>query len=526
MVLKKQKPLPRGAGVLLPVSSLPSRYGIGTFGRAAYRFVDFLQNAGQRYWQVLPLGPTSFGDSPYQSFSAFAGNPYFIDLDFLVRQGLLQEEELAGLDWGDDPASGGSPAKVDYGRLFENRFGPLRLAYERSGCESDPAFAEFCGQNAFWLQDYADYMAIKARFGNRSWVEWPDELRLRREDALLRCRERLAGEIGMWKFFQYQFHLQWQDLKEYANRKGVRIIGDIPIYVALDSADTWVKWDQFQMDGDRRPVAVAGVPPDLFSATGQLWGNPLYDWDAMERDGFAWWRQRMRASASLYDVIRIDHFIGIVRYYSIPAQAKTAQGGAWRPGPGKKLLAALSPSLGDTKIIAEDLGCVTPAVIRLKNRAGYPGMKLMEFAFDGGAENENLPIHFERNCVAYGGTHDNETLRGFFKARKAKDLEFGKRYLHISRRGDFPDAVIRAGYESVANTVIFQMQDLLGLDNGARMNFPSTIGGNWQWRAEPGQFTGKLAQRLHTLAETYGRTAPAAEAGAAGAASHGKKEAE
>lgn len=522
--MKKQKPLPRGAGILLPVSSLPSPHGIGSLGRAAYAFVDFLVRAGQRYWQVLPLGPTSYGDSPYQSVSAFAGNPYFIDLDRLAERGLLTSEELRESD-----EEAGAASRVNYGRLFSSRFRVLRQAYGRSRHGNTPEYLEFCRANAFWLEEYAAYMAIKTSLKNRVWTEWPDELRLRDPEALQRCGESLRGEIGFWKFCQYAFHIQWDALRAYANQRGVRIIGDIPIYVALDSADVWANSGWFQMDADRRPLAVAGVPPDMFSATGQLWGNPLYDWEAMERDGFSWWRERMRASARLYDVIRIDHFIGIRRYYSIPAGEKTAMHGRWRPGPGKKLVEAFGRELGGAKIIAEDLGVVTPAVRRLKTQAGYPGMKLMEFGFDSGPENEYLPIHFEQNCVAYGGTHDNEPLAGFFRARKGAALAFAREYLQVRRRRDIPAAIIRAAYASVADTVIFQMQDLLGLDNRARMNRPATIGGNWEWRLVPGQITDELARRLAALSRIYGRcesSLPGAGAGdsAAGLESPDKKE--
>lgn len=499
MRLKKQKPLSRGAGVLLPVSSLPSPYGIGTFGRAAYDFVDFLKKAGQTYWQVLPLGPTSYGDSPYQSFSAFAGNPYFIDLDTLVEEGLLKQAEAQNPDWGDDSSS------VDYSKLFDSRFAVLRKAYARSRHQGTAAYTAFCEENREWLSDYSAYMAIKAQFDNQSWTEWPDEIRLRKPAAVASYTEKLKDEIGFWSFCQFKFYEQWKKLKAYANENGIRIIGDIPIYVSLDSADVWVYGQFFQLDENRRPKAVAGVPPDMFSATGQLWGNPLYDWDKMEHDGFSWWKRRMRASAALYDVIRIDHFIGIVRYYSIPAGEDTAMNGEWKTGPGQKLIAAIGEALGGAKVIAEDLGIATPAVRRLKEQAGYPGMKLMEFGFDCGPGNENLPIHFERNCIVYGGTHDNETLAGFFKHQKANDLAFAKAYLDVKRRGDIPWALVRSAYASVADTAIFQMQDFLELDNAARMNFPSTIGGNWMWRVQAEQLSDTLANRIRGLTDTYGR---------------------
>lgn len=502
MRIKKQKPFPRGAGVLLPVSSLPSPYGIGTLGRAAYTFIDFLSKAGQTYWQVLPLGPTSYGDSPYQSFSAFAGNPYFIDLDIFVEQGLLTQSEVETPDWGEDASY------VDYAKLFAARFQVLRQAYARSHHQSSKDYLQFCAENAAWLPDYSTYMAIKAQFDHRSWVEWPDEIRLRKPDALAQYTERLQEDIGFWSFCQYQFYVQWNRLKAYANQNGIQIIGDIPIYVSLDSADVWVHSSFFQLDADRRPIAVAGVPPDLFSATGQHWGNPLYDWDAMEQDHYSWWKQRMRASANLYNMIRIDHFIGIVRYYSIPATEESAINGVWKKGPGTSLIAAIGEAVGNAKVIAEDLGIVTPEVHRVKNQAGYPGMKVLEFGFDNGPSNENLPHHFEPNCIAYGGTHDNETLMGFFQHQKKKDLAFAKAYLNVEKRKELPFALIRAAYASVANTVVFQMQDLLELDNQARMNFPSIISGNWKWRVKKRQLSDALASTLYMLSETYERTQP------------------
>ncbi len=500
MGLRKQKPLARGAGILLPVSSLPSPYGIGTFGKAAFAFADFLAKAGQKYWQVLPLGPTSYGDSPYQSFSAFAGNPYFIDLDLLCEARLLQKEEIVSCDWGDDPAD------VDYAKLYAARFQLLHRAYERSDYEYAPDYQSFCARNTFWLEDYALYMAIKMQQDGKEWLAWPEGLRLREETALAKAREELRQEIGFWKFCQYQFFCQWDSLKSYANRLGIRIIGDIPIYVALDSADVWVNFHLFQLDENRMPTKVAGVPPDMFSATGQLWGNPLYRWDRMEADGFSWWRQRMGCCAQLYDIIRIDHFIGITRYYAIPAQDRTAENGVWVEGPGEKLIEAISQAIGKEKqIIAEDLGVLTPAVERLRLRAGYPGMKLMTFAFDSDAQNDYLPCHFEKNCVAYGGTHDNETLPGFFAHQPRKTLRYAREYLGVRTSREITWGLIRAGYESSADVAIFQMQDFLGLDNRARMNTPSTLGKNWRWRLLPGQADDALAEQLSHLAALYAR---------------------
>ncbi|MDU7337343.1 MAG: 4-alpha-glucanotransferase [Clostridium sp.] len=497
--MKKQKPMERGAGVLLPVTSLPSPYGIGTFGQAAYDFVDFLVEAGQRWWQVLPLGPTSYGDSPYQSFSAFAGNPYFIDLDCLLEQGLLTQIELEESDCGRNPMD------VDYASLYEKRFAVLRQAFARSKHQDTADYLLFCEENAEWLEEYALYMSLKNEFGGREWLAWTEEFRLREPKALCAFRERNAEEIEFWKFCQFEFFRQWYRLKEYANQKGIEIIGDIPIYVALDSADVWSQSEQFQLDEQRRPTLVAGVPPDLFSETGQLWGNPLYDWAFMEREGYTWWKRRMRFSARLYDVIRIDHFVGIAHYYSIPAEETTALSGWWNPGPGLPLIEAIAEVMGNKRVIAENLGVVIPEVDRLLNISGYPGMKLMQFAFDSDETNSNLPFHFERNLVVYGGTHDNETLAGFFAHQKQKTMRFARAYLNVKNNRKVPAALIHAGYSSVANTVIFQMQDLLGLGNSARTNTPSTIGQNWRWRLTPGQIPPRLAENLHQMMKLYGR---------------------
>ena len=507
----KQPRLGRGAGVLLPVSSLPSRFGIGTFGREAYRFVDFLQAAGQRYWQVLPLGPTSYGDSPYQSFSAFAGNPYFIDLETLVQEGLLMQDEADAPDWGADPAD------VDYAKIYQYRFPVLRRAFARSRHRTGKAYQTFCIENRAWLEEYSLYMAVKTHFEAHEWLKWPEELRTAQPDVLEKYRKNLQEDIDFWKFCQFKFFTQWYKLKAYANARGIRIIGDLPIYVSLDSADVWLHPDLFQLDKKRCPTAVAGVPPDNFSATGQLWGNPLYDWDAMERDGFAWWKKRMAFSAQIYDVVRIDHFIGIVRYYAIPYGDATAENGVWRRGPGAALVNAIRSVMGESKVIAEDLGCVVPEVEELRDAAGYPGMKVLEFAFDSGSANTNLPCHYEKNCVVYGGTHDNETLVGFFRHQPRASLHFACDYLHVHKKKHLPAACIRAAYASAADTAVLQLQDWLGLGNEARINFPSTIGSNWRWRLLPGQLTDALSTRMHDFCELYARLPAVQQIGAAAA---------
>lgn len=497
--MKKQKPMGRGAGILLPVTSLPSPYGIGTFGAAAYEFVDFLVHAGQRYWQVLPLGPTSYGDSPYQSFSAFAGNPYFIDLLLLQEQGLLTKHEL------DHPDFGNNPTDINYAKLYEERYPVLRMAFARSPHQKSDEYQSFCRENKAWLEEYSLYMALKTTFGGKEWLAWPKELRMRQPEALQTAAKKLESEIEFWRFCQFEFFRQWFQLKAYANERGVEIIGDIPIYVALDSADVWSQHEQFQLDEQRRPTHVAGVPPDMFSQTGQLWGNPLYDWDYMKQDDFSWWKKRMHFLAQLYDVVRIDHFVGIAHYYSIPAEETSAMNGQWHPGPRKPLLEAISSVMGNKRVIAENLGVVIPEVDRLLAVSGYPGMKLLQFAFDGGKNNTNLPYRFEKNQVIYGGTHDNETLVGFFKHQKRKDLQFARDYLNVAKNKDIPAALMRAGYASVADTAIFQMQDILGLDNSARTNTPSTLGENWRWRLLPGQITAELADELRHTMILYGR---------------------
>ncbi len=490
----------RAAGILLPISSLPSRYGIGTLGRDAYHFVDQLKAAGQKYWQVLPVGPTSFGDSPYQSFSAFAGNPYFIDLEILAAKGLLTKEDIESCDWGDDPSD------VDYEKIYNNRFVILRKAYRASDFREEKGYRSFLEKSKYWLEDYSLYMALKFYFGGKEWLAWEESIRLHKKDSVKHYKRLLKDEIGFWQFCQYEFYIQWKALKRYANKRGIKIIGDIPLYVALDSADVWTHGNLFELDARRRPINVAGVPPDCFSADGQLWGNPLYDWKAMEKDKFRWWKMRMQSSASLYDVIRIDHFIGIVNFWSIPAGSETAVEGKWRKGPGQKLTKAIAKATKGAGIIAEDLGVVGDNVRALIKKTGWPGMKILQFAFDGDSKNEFLPHNLvSSNCIIYGGTHDNETIVGYYKDKTDKETKYARKYLNVKTKEQLPKAMIRAGYASIADTAIFQMQDILELDNSARMNLPSTVGTNWRWRMLPHQFTKEHIKMLRQFCKLYNR---------------------
>ncbi len=491
----------RTCGILLPVSSLPSPYGIGCFSREAYEFIDQLVQAGQTYWQILPLGPTGYGDSPYQSFSAFAGNPYFIDLDALADEGLLSREEYSAIDFGWDAR------KVDYAKLYEHRFSVLYQAFLRADLEHDEEFHHFCASQAYWLEDYSLYMAVKRHFGERSWDAWDEDIRLRKPEALAHYRGLCAKEMQFYRFLQYEFTRQWARLKAYANAHGIQIIGDTPIYVAFDGADSWAQPELFQFDEDRRPAGVAGCPPDAFSADGQLWGNPLYDWEYHEKTGYAWWISRLEHCFRLYDVVRIDHFRGFDEYYAIPYGEPTAQNGCWKKGPGMKLFDALHAHFGDAPIIAEDLGYLTDSVMELLAASGYPGMKVMEFAFDSREAGDYLPYHYTRNCVAYTGTHDNQTLAAWYGELTPEDQAFAAEYLQLAGRSteEMVWSFIRLTLGCVADTAVVPMQDYLCLGAQARMNQPATLGENWRWRMLRGEFTDELADRIRKAAQTYGR---------------------
>ena len=511
----------RCSGILMPISSLPGGYGIGSMGKPAYDFVDFLAAAGQTIWQILPVGPTGYADSPYQSCSAFAGNPYFIDLDALKAEGLLTAAQLKAEEWGENPL------EVDYGTLYTSRYKVLRTAYQawreqcagQHGCTlyyPDDYYA-FTLANEAWLEDYALYMALKTEHQMKSWTDWPREYRTRDAGALARFRAAHEEEIGFWKFLQYKFGTQWKAVKDYANAKGVKILGDIPIYVSADSVDAWVGGPLFELDGEGRFARVAGCPPDYFSADGQLWGNPLYNWPYHKQTGYAWWVQRVRHALGIYDLLRIDHFRGFDTYWAIPAGSSTARNGKWEIGPRMDLFNALEAALGKLPIIAEDLGDLVPSVRELLADSTFPGMKVLQFAC-GGGDNEYLPHNHVKNCVVYPGTHDNTTLTDWWvNAATEKEKATAAAYLHLTpckptakevaavKPDDARIALIRAALGSVADRVIIPMYDWLGLGAQAHLNTPGKLGGNWIWRAADGFAKTTLAKCVLEECEVYCR---------------------
>ena len=505
----------RKCGVLLPVTSLPSEYGIGCFSKEAYAFVDFLAEAGQCYWQILPLGQTGYGDSPYQSFSTFAGNPYFIDIESLIEAGYLSKEDADKTEFGKNPEY------VDYEKIYKGRFTLLRAAYENSPYASAPhnpwmgvshdqereEFETFIDDEKSWLPDYALYSAVKNANHGASYIEWPEDLRVRNPKALEKAEEEFADEIRFYEFQQFLFAKQWKALKSYANSKGIQIIGDIPIYVAFDSADTWSHPELFEFDEKGYPIVVAGCPPDAFSATGQLWGNPIYRWEYHKETGYRWWIERMANCFRMYDVVRIDHFRGFDEYYAIPFGDSTAEFGKWYPGPGIDLFRAIQKALGKQQIIAEDLGYITDSVRKLVKVTGFPNMKVLQFAFDAEepGTGDYLPHNYPSNCVVYTGTHDNETMRGWYQHVSKKDRLYAKEYVGVRSEKTAAWAFIRTAFASVADTCIIPMQDYLNLGDEARINEPSTLGGNWQWRMKPGVLDAELAAKMKRLALIYGR---------------------
>ncbi|MBQ9412850.1 MAG: 4-alpha-glucanotransferase [Oscillospiraceae bacterium] len=489
----------RSSGILMPVSSLPSPYGIGTFGKAAYEFADFLRAAGQGYWQMLPLGPTSYGDSPYQSFSTFAGNPYLIDLNLLVADGLVEQKEIDAEDWGNDPRH------VDYGKLYEGRFAVLAHAKKRGWLRDKEQVAAFAEENKNWLPDYTLFMALKRHYLMKPWTEWPEDVRLRKSEALEEMRSKLKADIELYTYIQYLFFKQWHALKEYINGLGIKIIGDLPIYVAMDSCDVWAEPEFFQLDEKGYPTAVSGVPPDYFTEDGQLWGNPLYNYERMQQDGFGWWIRRVGGIEKLFDVIRLDHFRGFASYWSVPYGDKTARNGKWVNGPGMTLIGPLTGWFHYLEFIAEDLGVGTPDVKQLLADSGLPGMRVLEFAFDSKEDSNYLPHRYAENSVCYTGTHDNEPLALWKKGAKPEDLEFAQRYLNLTEQEGFNWGIIRGGMCSVAKLFVAQMQDYLELGEGARINAPGTPSGNWTWRMLPGEIKPELTARIRSVTKMYSR---------------------
>jgi len=489
----------RASGILLHITSLPSPYGVGTMGKEAYGFVDFLKKTGQSYWQVLPVLTTGYGDSPYQSFSTFAGNPYLIDLDMLCGDGLLIKEEYEGIDFGDNPGS------VDFGKLFANRSSLLRKAYARGIDRDKEAFDAFCARNTYWLEDFGLYMALKEHFAQQSYHMWPVDIRNREETAIQTYRKLLAKDVQFYQYVQYLFFAQWGMLKSYANAKGVQIIGDIPIYVADDSADTWSHKELFWLDDDCMPVKVAGVPPDGFTADGQLWGNPLYLWDVHRDMDYDWWHRRILAALEMYDVVRIDHFRGFESFYAVDYGEDTARNGEWMKGPGLELFASIKSRIKGFRIIAEDLGYMNDGVRRLLAESGFPGMKIMLFGFDAKNETDDAPYKHMGNCVSYIGTHDNETFMGWIGRASVPDVRLARRYMNLKLREGYHWGAIRTLMGTGADLVIMQMQDILGLDNSTRMNTPSTLGGNWQWRLKPDWNSPAVLSKLRLMTRTYSR---------------------
>ncbi len=491
----------RACGVLLPMTSIPSNYGIGCFSKEVYQWIDQLKEAGQSYWQILPLTPTGYGDSPYQSFSSFAGNPYFIDLEELISEGLLTKKECDAVDFGNNPSY------IDYEKMSESRLKVLKIAFQRDEYEQKEEYLSFLKENQNWLHDYAMYMAIKKRFDNACWMEWAEDIRKRWDYSMDYYNRECEEEISFYKYIQYLFDRQWKKLKTYANENGIEIIGDIPIYVSIDSADAWANPKLFQLDGNYMPKAVAGCPPDAFSDDGQLWGNPLYDWGFHKNTGYDWWVKRVEHCFKLYDVVRIDHFRGFDEYYSIPYGDTTAKNGHWEKGPGMELFVALRERLGEKQIIAEDLGYMTPSVKELLKESGFPGMKVLAFAFDPSGKSDYLPHNYDRNSVVYTGTHDNETLVQWTEEMDKESKNFAETYLN-NKTGYAKDKYwdyIRLAMMSCANTCIIPAQDLLGLGKEARINFPSTLGNNWKWRISDKMLNKDVMEKIYGLAKISDR---------------------
>ena len=487
----------RTSGILMHITSLPGKYGVGTMGRQAYDFVDFLKKSGQSYWQILPLTPTSYGDSPYQSCSTFAGNHYLIDLERLMEDGLLTQEDLQGITWNvtDDQA--------DFGLLYQNRLKVLRAAYSRFTPDKD--YACFCTENSNWLPDFTLFMALKDKFGGKPWYEWEHKLKFRDPDAIWQARNQLKEEIAFFTFVQYLFFQQWDALHAYANRNNISIIGDVPIYVPRDSVEAWSSPELFQMDAELNPTAVAGCPPDAFTADGQLWGNPLYRWDVLAADDYSWWLRRLAAAGKMYDMVRMDHFRAFAGYWSVPFGDATARGGKWVTGPGLHFIDAVKQGLPQLKLIAEDLGYLTQDVLDLRDASGYPGMKVLQFAFDSREPSDYLPHTYTRNSVCYTGTHDNMTTRQWMENGTPEMQRYASEYMRLTPEEGMVWGVIRTAMSSVSDTCVVPLQDYLDLGAQARMNFPGTTNSNWTWRVKDGMITDALAEKIHHLTALYAR---------------------
>jgi 4-alpha-glucanotransferase len=486
----------RRSGILNHISSLPSNYGIGTFGKAAYDFVDFLKASNQTFWQILPIGPTSYGDSPYQTFSAFAYNPYFIDLDFLINEGLLNKEDIK--------STFKNSSYVDYQSLYEERFEVLKKAFNRFN-KNDSAFLSFCQNNHKWLHDFSLFMAIKNHHDGASWLEWDMNIRKRDQATIEKLEQDYSDDILFIKFMQFKASTQWYRLKKYANHNKVELIGDMPIYVSFDSSDVWANPKLFDLDENLIPCHIAGVPPDNFSSDGQLWGNPIYNWEMMEKNNFEWWIDRVRDATNLFDLIRIDHFIGFQNYFTIDFGAKTAREGVWNKGPGIKLFNVIKKELGDINIIAEDLGMITEDVRKLLKETKFPGMKLLQFAFDAREESDYIPHLYDENTIVYTGTHDNETTRSWFEQLPPNDLKYCLDYINHKGKANRVDSLIKATLQSHSKIAIIPIQDYLNLGKEARMNIPSTVGNNWRWRTLKKHYTPKLIEKIAYFSKLYGR---------------------
>ena len=488
----------RSSGILMHITSLPGAYGVGTMGKQAFAFVDFLKKAGQSYWQILPLSPTGYGDSPYQSCSTFAGNHYLIDLESLIEEGLLEKSEVDPIDWC------WKDTKADFGRLYNNRLAVLRKAYARF--QGGAAFEQFMVDNASWLPDFALFMALKGKYAGKPWYQWEDGVKMRRPAAMDAVRWDLADEIRFFSFVQYLFFKQWNALHTYAAENGISILGDVPIYVPLDSVEVWSAPEMFQLDETLTPKVIAGCPPDAFSDEGQLWGNPIYDWEKMKADGFTWWIRRLAAAGEMYDVVRMDHFRGLEAYWAVPYGDTNAKGGKWVKGPDMAFVEAIAKGLPELKMVAEDLGFLTQEVLDLRDNSGYPGMKVLEFAFDSREESDYLPHTYIRNTVCYTGTHDNMTMRQWFETASEEAVEYAIEYMGLTEAEGLVRGTIRTAMSSVSDMCIIQMPDWLNLGGEARMNFPGTLSdANWTWRADKTMISDELAETIYKMTRLYGR---------------------